>query len=379
MWTNCLIRIVFLIKFINVKLSNLLFDCLRLFWNSNKFLPTLEEAEAYLNSLSPDPHNSSIYHNQLCKEQGLDLQIIVPIYNVENYVVKCVDSILNQQTHYKFRVILVNDGSTDRSLQLIETYKNDSRVSIVCQENKGFSGARNSGLEKISANYVAFVDSDDELAPGAIEHLMEAAYRDDADIVQGSFYTRKVSGKQKGSIRFENAVSSVLPKAYVGYMWGKVYRAELFANIHFPEKYWYEDTVNAFILFLKASRFSVIDEFVYYYLVNKSGISSSSRGKSKSVDTFYVTRSLIEDAQQLGILRKLDCQRFSRQIKINYSRTYSLGEKVRKSIFVLTIALYKIWRLEKNDIEVVGRKDSLLFEALERGDFKLYEKYCICS
>lgn len=378
-----LMRVVMLVRRLNDRfikgnmIPSIMFSCLRFFWNIDEQLPTIEEAESYLDSICSDPRNSSICSNQLCKEQGLDLQIIVPIYNVEKYVVKCIKSILNQQTQYKFRVILINDGSTDRSLELIKSYGDDPRVTIISQKNKGFSGARNAGLEKIYANYVTFVDSDDELAPGAIEHLMSAAYGDKSDIVQGGYRTKKVNGEFKGKIQFEDKVSST-SEYMSGYPWGKVYRAELFKNIHFPEGYWYEDTINGLLLFLRASRFSCIKDNVYYYLINNAGISSTSKGKPKSLDSFYVMRSLMCDELRLGILNELDASRFIRQIKITYSRTFLLGEQVRKAIFVLTIILYNMWKEQKLISGSFTGMDSLLFRSFEMKDFKLYERCCIC-
>ena len=147
-----------------------------------------------------------------------------------------MESILNQHTKYKFRVALINDGSTDGSLTLIKTFQDDPRIQIINQPNKGFSGARNSGLAAIQANYVTFVDSDDELPPNAIENLMDAAYNYDSDIVQGGFRFRRMNGKLKGGIRLRNTISST-PEHILGYACGKVYRSELFANLHFPEGY----------------------------------------------------------------------------------------------------------------------------------------------
>lgn len=357
--------------------SKLLFHSLRSFWNANEKLPTADEAEAYLNSLSPDPHSSSICRNEICKGKNLDLQIIVPVYNVEKYVVKCVESILNQHTKYKFRVVLINDGSTDGSLTLIKTFQDDPRIQIINQPNKGFSGARNSGLAAIQANYVTFVDSDDELPPNAIENLMDAAYNYDSDIVQGGFRFRRMNGKLKGGIRLRNTISST-PEHMLGYACGKVYRSELFANLHFPEGYWFEDTINALLLFLKASRFSSINEPVYHYLLNNAGISSTSKGKPKSVDSFYVTRSIIMDAINLSYVGKLGGNTILQQIRCNYFRTYALGEKVRKSIFVLTVELYKLLETYSEFAEQSNQKHSLLITALKTKDFKLYERSCIC-
>lgn len=100
-----------------------------------------------------------------------------------------MDSIINQQTKYRFLVIAVNDGSPDGSREILRKYERLANVIIIDQENKGLSDARNSGLKHIRAKYVSFVDSDDKMMPGAIEAMMDAAVKYEADIVEGSHKT----------------------------------------------------------------------------------------------------------------------------------------------------------------------------------------------
>ena len=86
--------------------------------------------------------------------------IIVPVYNVENYVDKCIKSILNQ-TYKNYEVIIINDGSTDNSLNIINKYKNNKKIKIITQKNKGLSNARNNGMKMATGDYLLFIDSDD--------------------------------------------------------------------------------------------------------------------------------------------------------------------------------------------------------------------------
>ena len=119
----------------------------------------------------------------------IDLTIIVPAYNVESYIEQCMDSILRQETKYAYEVIIVNDGSTDGTQNIIRRYKSIDNIRIINRINGGLSAARNSALEESNGRYLMFVDSDDYILPYAIEKLLDKAYRYDADIVEGSAFS----------------------------------------------------------------------------------------------------------------------------------------------------------------------------------------------
>ena len=116
-----------------------------------------------------------------------------------------MDSIVNQQTGYKFLVVVINDGSPDGSRAKLRKYEGLDDVVIIDQENRGHSGARNTGLKHIKAKYVTFVDSDDRMMPGAIEAMMKEAMKENADIVEGSYKTFYNDEEHEGS-RHEYAV-----------------------------------------------------------------------------------------------------------------------------------------------------------------------------
>ena len=146
---------------------------------------------------------------------------------------------LRQQTRYTYRVTLVNDGSKDRSRDLLRRYESHPAVEIIDQENRGFSGARNRALENITGRYVTFLDSDDRFPVGAIEALMQAAEQYEADVVQGSYRTLNAAGKVGTEYILPHSGNAYEDKTLLGYTWGKLFRAELFARVHFPEHYWF--------------------------------------------------------------------------------------------------------------------------------------------
>lgn len=115
------------------------------------------------------------------------VSIIVPTYNVKHYIRECIDSILNQ-TYKNIEIIIVNDGSTDNSMYMINDYITSiDKIKVINQENQGLSAARNSGIEKANGKYIAMIDSDDKIKPDFIKNLVKTAMQTNADIVRGSF------------------------------------------------------------------------------------------------------------------------------------------------------------------------------------------------
>lgn len=115
--------------------------------------------------------------------ESLDLSIIVPAYNVENYIRECLDSILNQSID-NYEIIIVNDGSTDKTQDICEEYSNEySFIKLINQENKGLGAARNTGLQHVSGKYIAFVDSDDMVKENMFTQMLDLAIKKDLDLV----------------------------------------------------------------------------------------------------------------------------------------------------------------------------------------------------
>ena len=129
--------------------------------------PEIADAIAYLQECSPDLGGSCwTDHGFEHEERTLSLSVIIPADNVEAYIVECMESVLRQEVSFPFEVIVVNDGSTDATGQILEKFKNDQRVTIIQQPNRGLSAARNTGIVCSKGQYLCFVDSDDELCEG---------------------------------------------------------------------------------------------------------------------------------------------------------------------------------------------------------------------
>ncbi|KAA6337957.1 putative glycosyltransferase EpsJ [termite gut metagenome] len=299
------------------------------------------EAKQLLHHTSPNPITSSVCENEILPPT-CDLQIIVPCYKVEKYVKECMDSILSQQTQYSFHVVAVNDGSPDNTGQILKQYENDSRVTILTQENRGLSGARNAALEKIYGKYVTFVDSDDYLSSNAIQSWMDAAFAEDADIVEGGHEMFNNNWRIiKKELYPQKQIINYALGTLKGFSWGKVFRAELFTQIHFPEKYWFEDTIMAYLLFPLCKKAVVIPSCVYRYRRNMMGITMTAKGKPKSLDSHYITLAMLRDRNALGIQKdQAFYEQSIRQIRMNFIRALKLPANIRYALFVESCLLY---------------------------------------
>ena len=323
-----------------------------------------------LEKIQPDPDNSSICENEIRKDY--DLQIIVPVYNVEKYIEECMDSIVGQQTQWRFVVTVVNDGSPDNSRNLLRKYEGLPYVEIIDQENRGFAGARNAALKHMRGEYIMFVDSDDVLEPGAVEALLTTAKRYDADIVQGS--VRWFLGEK--TLDFTSYTDAEHDSALYATPWGKVYRAELFRRTQFPENYWFEDVVLKFTVFELARRIRTVSNVVYNYRYHNSNISHSSKGLPKCLDLLWVLRRSLKDCRELGLIdRQTVYEKFLEQTKVGFCKAFTINDKrVWKAVFKELARLHKEYFSGRRSENEIWRP---LEDALEKGDYEAYLKAVI--
>ena len=301
---------------------------------------------------------SCLANNIISEIPSYDLLIIVPVYNVEKYLAACIDSIVNQETHYSFYVVAVNDGSTDGSSDILKSYQFLPNFRIINQKNEGLSGARNAALKNVDANYVMFVDSDDILAQGAIERLLSFAYNTNADIVQGGYDIFGHNVKKTNYIQKEGFYK---PQRLYGFPWGKVYKKELWRNIRFPEKYLYEDTLNRLIVFNLAKSAYICDDIVYHYRINRCGITKSTVGSYKLLDTVWISLQLYNDAKQMNLLSSTFSEVFIKQLMFNYVRTISLkNANIDRAIFDVYRKMIDLAKLNEPESKIACRALSYL-------------------
>lgn len=194
--------------------------------------------------------------------------IIVPVYNVEKYLDKCLESIL-RQTFKDFECIIIDDGSPDNSNIIIDKYvKLDQRFKVIHQKNMGLSAARNTGLDIAQRNYIVFVDSDDYIADEYLEKFALKIADTDADIVICGFVEaykdyekNKVFAVESTEVIKQNILADVWPS----YVWNKCYKKDLFGDIRFPIGRVYEDLLTIPAVCLNAKRIECIPDKLYYY------------------------------------------------------------------------------------------------------------------
>ncbi|WP_170937592.1 glycosyltransferase family 2 protein [Terribacillus saccharophilus] len=296
-------------------------------------------ARELLESYSNKPSAYSLIDNKNIQNIDVDLCFIIPAYNVEDFIEDCIDSILNQKTTYSYQVIVVNDGSTDQTAQILKKYSQTSNLKVIHQDNKGFSGSRNTALEYVTSKYIMFVDSDDKLFDDSIENLLSTAYNGDLDIVEGGYSTFK-GDKTLREYRHSNVNSSRAIGLIRGFPWGKVIKSSLFSNIRFPEGYWFEDTIFAYLVFPQTRKVATIDTQVYLYRRNLNSISHTAKVKNKSIDTYWILELMLNEIKKIELDTYQDIYEHTlQQVITNFNRTARLAEEIKQSIFILTCHL----------------------------------------
>lgn len=213
------------------------------------------------------------------------ITVVVPVYNVEKYLNRCIDSICNQ-SYKNLEIILVDDGSTDYCGRICDNYqKKDTRISVIHQINKGLSEARNAGIDVATGKYIAFIDSDDYIAENMIEVLYTNMKKNGADISccgHTDIYER--SGNRISSS--ERKMTIMSSKEALGIFlftrvvdvvaWNKLYNIVLFDNIRYTPGKLYEDHFTTYKLLDKASKIVHTTEPLYFYCKRGSSIGGSS-------------------------------------------------------------------------------------------------------
>jgi glycosyltransferase involved in cell wall biosynthesis len=209
----------------------------------------------------------------------MKISVIVAAYNVENYIEKCLESIISQ-TYKNLEIIVVNDGSTDNTLNFIQNFsKMDHRIIMINKPNGGLSSARNAGLDIANGDYIGFVDGDDYINIEMYYKLYHLCKETKSDIAVCG-YIRKYSNREifsnsKKIIQYssqEALEELLLSRNLHDYAWDKLYRKELFENIRYPIGKMYEDVFTTHKLVLKANTVVYLDEPLYYYIQRDGSI-----------------------------------------------------------------------------------------------------------
>ena len=323
------------------------------------------------------------------------ISVIVPVYNAEKFLNRCVDSMRNQ-TYGDLEILLVDDGSTDKSSVTCEDYAaTDPRVRVVHRENGGLSAARNTGIENANGEYFLFIDSDDEMLPTMAEELLFALEKTKADIAVCDFYqiiegqprpniemTETFDEKHVGTIRVyegrEKMEQIIADNLVTVVQWNKLFRREIFDDIRYPEGKLHEDEFVIHRELEAAGKVAYIDRKLHLYYRHGESISwnPSAEKVSNVLEAYEDRMDFLEKNGYQDLIGKTyilykafmanskdeknygdsddweqDIQNRTHRIEESYSRYYdklSLGEKVEaRALLTKNILYFKKESLKK--------------------------------
>ncbi len=240
------------------------------------------------------------------------VSVIIPVYNVENYLEKCLNSLI-KQTLDDIEIIIVNDGSPDNSQKIIDSFasKYHNKIKAYIKENGGLSDARNFGIKRATGEFIAFVDSDDFVSEFMLEKMYNCAKETNADIVVCAHEAVKLD--EKNCIK--SSTVKEIEKAYTfgksiyespeilaysrSYAWNKLYKREILNGYKFPVGQYYEDSAVVYNILSSANKIELVNEPLYFYITGRSGAITSSCD-NKIFDIFKSCDAIISHYKKIG-------------------------------------------------------------------------------
>ncbi|MBP3851320.1 MAG: glycosyltransferase family 2 protein [Erysipelotrichaceae bacterium] len=268
------------------------------------------------------------------------VSILVPVYNVENYIRQCLDSLIHQ-TYKNFEIVIINDGSQDASMQIVHEFAEvDERIHIYNYENAGISKTRNRALAKANGEYVMYVDSDDVLDHRAIEAMMSYMEENDCDLVtcgyviEYPYYSIYRRGCRRGTMNTFEALHSLSEGTGItNYPWAKLFKKSCFNNVNFPIRiHTFEDAYTIIRAIANAKKIGNLPNRYYHYIQHQGSLTHHM-----NLERVYQMRESVEFQDEY--LKKVfpqehfafDIQYFNADIMILYTlfRYYNRKDRVR--------------------------------------------------
>lgn len=333
------------------------------------YIPDIHEARDILLRKSPKP-SSCMRPVRFNHSEQMMLSVIVPAYNSEKYIKDCILSIVKQDVDFSYEVIVVNDGSTDSTRSVVRSISlEEPKVRLIDQNNQGFSGARNTGINEARGHLLAFVDSDDVLAQGHLAALVSDYIKGGVDYVNGLYTVMSKDGRllQKGELHRLH-----------GAPWGRVYSRRIWDNLRFPEGYWFEDTVHAFCIEPKWRGREVAD-WGYCYRRNPLSISNTAKNANKSIDSYWIAEELLDWCHKLGVpFNQTLLNALIRQLgTVTLLRNLSLSSVERRCLFSLASHLLSSQRAFSDMRNTLGSHYADTERSLRTRDYKLWLYSCL--
>lgn len=284
------------------------------------------------------------------------ISIIIPVYKVEKYLEKCIESVL-KQTYTNLQIILVDDGSPDNCGKICDEYaKRDSRIDVIHKVNGGLSEARNVGISKAKGRYIGFVDSDDYIKENMYEILLNLIKKYDADVsicnlydvIDGNEYIRNKENGIREYSRLDILKEVLLDKNIQSYAWNKLYKKELFDEVKYPIGKKYEDIGTTFYVFEKCNKIVVTSEPEYYYLKRSDSLVNNVTESTvfdymelilqrylyindnikelKQYNDYYLVRTLLTANNDIKELKQIE-----EKTKQKYNELYNISKEILRT------------------------------------------------
>ena len=320
----------------------------------------------------------------------IKVSVIVPVFNVEKYLFECLDSILNQSLK-EIEIICIDDGSTDSSLNILNSYKlKDKRIKVISQSNKGLGNARNVGMDNVNGEYITFIDSDDYFKPNALELAYHASKEKNVDFTMfkllnfddennetfpinyfdmpflKKFCDETFNHEDVGERLFNISVSAP----------GKLFRSDFINKLRFPENTLFED--NPFLLeaIFMADKMYFLDEYLYMRRVRKDSITRSYF--SKFSDCIEIFNQMADITKRYGEYEKYKEKLFTQKVYNTYTRFTQVSEEYKSDFFN---NIQKDFESKMEEFEeiidfnmVKPRAKHIFYSALKSNDYHDFER-----
>lgn len=314
-------------------------------------------------------------------EEMPSVSVIVPMYNVKKYIKKCLESLTNQ-TLKDIEIIVVDDGSTDISAEIVKRYKKEhENIKYYKKENGGLSDARNYGMKYATGTYIAFLDSDDYIDENTYKVMYEKAKKEDSDMVECNFYWVYDKEMKKDIGEKYYTKKEMLEKARV-VAWNKLYKREIIekTNTQFPKGLQYEDVEFFYKLIPYLDRVDFVNEPLIYYVQREKSISNTQNEKTKdiftvleNVITYYKEKGLYEEYAEVlefTYTRLLLCSSFKR---INKIKDKNIKKELLNKTWIKLNENFPKWKQNRILNTNLNTKKRYM-QSVNRFTFKIYAR-----
>lgn len=294
------------------------------------------------------------------------LSVIIPCYNVQEYLSKCIDSVIDNELD-DIEIILVNDGSKDDTLKIIKEYKKKCKdiIKIVDQENQGLSMARNAGIEVSTGEYITFLDSDDYVDSKMYSTMLDKAYESNFDLVVCGvkmLYSDHELNVNSGVVKDCNSKEEVKEVMYNFYpaACNKLYKREVIGDLRFKKGVWFEDVEFMYRLLPHVKSIGIVNEYYYYYLQREGSITYVYN--SKLYDFLYNLDGVVEYYKENGFYEE-----YKEELEYTYVRYLY-------ATFIKRIAKMKDKKEFKKGVNAVQKAVNENFPEYKKNKYLSYSK-----